>query len=76
MDFIQFIKDNTEFTTEQETAMLNDFCDSHGYDEVGGSETKIDFANRMIGEWIKNKINNRREDVARATASYTAFDFA
>lgn len=75
MNFIQFIKDNTELTTEQEVAMLDDFCTSQGYDENNQGETKVEFANRMIAEWVKNKINSRRESVARSTASFTEFEF-
>ncbi len=75
LDFIQFINDNTSFTTEEKQQMLDDFCAYHDYDLVEDPPTKVNFVNNKIGEFIIGSINAYRKKVAEGQAEYDEFTF-
>jgi hypothetical protein len=80
LDFVGFINDNWNATTEKKLLMLHDFCAQYGYEEyildpeTGGEipnpESRVEFANRRITQYIVETVTAYRKIEAEKLAIY------
>lgn len=75
LDFISCIGSNVSLTAAKKLEMLEDFALASGYsltDEAGNptEETKKDFANRMIKQFIINRVNSYRKSKAEKVITF------
>ena len=80
LNFMKFINENTAFSQEEKIKLLDDFCYSLGYMEminnedidlphIQNPESKVDFANRMISNYIKYNVEKYRRKEAEKIAA-------
>lgn len=84
LDYIQFINDNSNLTSQQKTDLLFDFCDQYGYqetvvdqdtgEEIQNPTTRKEFANQKITDYLIQTVNTVRIKRAKAAADYTELE--
>jgi hypothetical protein len=74
INFVQFINQNTpQLTAAQKTAMLDDMCLHFAYQEVlldgiPNPQSKADFVNALITNFIKSSVQRQRQMALAASA--------
>lgn len=74
IDIIGYLNGVINLTDDEKQAMLDDFCDRHGYTEQMSVQpnpvSKREYANKVIKNFIEDSVDSVRKRRAEAAATY------